>query len=78
MAVSAEKGLWSVAEEALFRRGAFGWDLGGWLEGAFSTPLLETVALAVHFQDVNVVSKPVEQRTREALGAEDFGPLLEG
>jgi hypothetical protein len=34
--------------------------------------LLEAVAVAVHLQDVNVVSEAVEQDSGEALGAEDL------
>ena len=40
--------------------------------------LLQAIAVAVHLQDMNVVGEPVEQGSSEALGAEDFGPLLEG
>jgi hypothetical protein len=40
--------------------------------------LLEAIAVAVHLQDVNVVSEAVEQGSGGALGAEDLGPLLEG
>ena len=40
--------------------------------------LLEAIAVAVHFQDVNMVSEAVEQGSGEALGTEDLGPLLEG
>ena len=39
---------------------------------------LEPVAVAVHFQDVDVMSEPVQQRPGEPLGAEDGGPLVEG
>jgi hypothetical protein len=48
----------------------------GW--SSFAAALLETVAVAVHFQDVHVMSEPVEQGTGEAFGAEHLGPFLEG
>jgi len=37
--------------------------------------LAEAVAVAVHFEDVDVVGQPIEQRAGEALGAEDLGGL---
>ena len=40
--------------------------------------MLETVALAVHLQDVHVVGEVVQQRSGEAFRAEDLGPLVEG
>ena len=40
--------------------------------------LLQTEAIAVHLQDVDVVGKAVEQGSGEALGAEDFSPFGEG
>ena len=39
--------------------------------------LLETVAVAVHLQDMNVVCEPVQQRPSQALGTEHLGPLIE-
>ena len=39
---------------------------------------LQSVALAVHLQDVHVVGETVEQRSGEALRAEDLAPLVEG
>ena len=39
---------------------------------------LETVAVAVHLQDVDVVSEAVQQGPGQALRAEDLGPLVEG
>ena len=39
---------------------------------------LETVALAVHLQDVDVVGEPVQQRAVEPFGAEDPGPFIDG
>ena len=50
------------------------WSLG---RGGFPAAL-EPVALAVHFQDVDVVGEPVQQRPGEPLRAEDLGPLVEG
>ena len=47
-------------------------------EAAPLPALLETVALAVHLQDVNVVGEPVKQSAGEPLGAEHVGPLVEG
>ena len=43
-------------------------DAGGWLA------LLEAIAVAVHFEDVDVMCQPVEQRARQPLGAEHAGP----
>ena len=63
---SGEKGLWSVAEEAFLSRGAFeGSVVGGWIP--FAAALLEPVAVAVHFQDVDVMGKAVEQGAGEPL-----------
>ena len=39
--------------------------------------LVETVAVAVHLQDMNVVCEPVQQRPSQALGTEHLGPLIE-
>ena len=39
--------------------------------------LPEPVALAVHFQDVDVVGETVEHGPGEALGTEDLGPFIE-
>ena len=39
---------------------------------------LEPVALAVHFQDVDVVGEAVQQRAGKAFRAEDLSPLIEG
>ena len=36
------------------------------------------VAVAVHLQDVDVVSEPVQQRSGEPFRAEDLGPFVEG
>jgi hypothetical protein len=43
--------------------------------GFFSFALLEAEAVAVHFEDVDMVGKSVEQGAGEAFGAEDFGPF---
>ena len=37
----------------------------------------ETIAVAVHLDDVNAVSEPVQQSTRQPLGTEHLGPLVE-
>ena len=39
--------------------------------------LRQTVALAVHLQDVDVVGETVEQGAGQPLAAEDFGPFVE-
>src|SRR5205085_1638504 len=38
--------------------------------------LFERVAVAVHFQDVDVVGQPIEQRAGQALGPEHAGPFV--
>ncbi len=38
----------------------------------------EAVALAIHLEDADVVGQPVEQRAYQMLGAEGFGPFVEG
>src|ERR1035437_879866 len=40
--------------------------------------VLEPEAVAIELEDVNVVSKAIEQRASEALGGEHAGPLVEG
>src|SRR6266478_4698488 len=39
--------------------------------------LFEAIAVAVHFEDVDVVCQPVEQRAGQPLGPEHAGPLVE-
>src|SRR3954452_22951892 len=39
--------------------------------------LFEAIAVAVHFEDVDVVGQSVEQRTGQPLGPEHAGPLVE-
>src|SRR5277367_4464340 len=39
--------------------------------------LLEAIAVAVHFEDVDVVCQPIEQRAGQPLGPEDTGPFVE-
>src|SRR5712664_2159324 len=39
--------------------------------------LCEAIAVAVHFEDVDVVGQPVEQRAGQQLGPEHAGPLVE-
>jgi hypothetical protein len=45
-------------------------------ETAFA--VFESEAVAIHLEDVNVVSKAIEQRADQALGAEHAGLLVEG
>ena len=40
--------------------------------------MLESVAFAVHLQDVHVVSETVQECAGEPFRAEDIGPLIEG
>lgn len=40
--------------------------------------LVQTIAFAVHLQDVDVASEPVQQCTRETFGAEGFRPFFVG
>ena len=44
----------------------------------FAAAVLEAEAVAVHLQDVDMMSKPVQQCAGEPFGAEDFGPFFEG
>jgi hypothetical protein len=37
--------------------------------------VFERIAVAVHFEDVDVVGRPVEQRTGQPLGPEHAGPM---
>src|SRR6266852_9701316 len=39
--------------------------------------LFEAIAVAVHFEDVDVVCQPVEQRAGQPLGPEHAGPFVE-
>ncbi len=39
--------------------------------------LFEPIALAVHFQDMDMMREPVEQRSGEAFGAKDLSPFVE-
>ena len=39
--------------------------------------LFEAIAVAVHFEDVDVVGQPIEQRAGQPFGAEYAGPLVE-
>src|ERR1700746_1361456 len=47
-----------------------------WLARA-SLALFEPIAVAVQFEDVDVVGQSVEQRTGQPLGPEHAGPLVE-
>ena len=40
--------------------------------------LVETIALAVHFQDMDMVGETVQQGPGQAFGAEHLRPLIEG
>ena len=40
--------------------------------------LIETVALAVHFQDMDMVGQAIQQRSGQAFGTEHLGPFVEG
>ena len=75
---SGEKGLWSVAEESLLPEAALGGAFSavcGWIP--FAAALLEAVAVAVHLQDMHVMSDAVEQCACQPFGAEYLGPFLE-
>ena len=48
------------------------------LGGGVLPAALETVAVAVHLQDVDVVGEPVQERSDEPLRAEDLSPFVEG
>lgn len=37
----------------------------------------EPVTVAVHFQDMDMVSQPIEQRSGKTFGAEYLGPFVE-
>jgi hypothetical protein len=39
--------------------------------------LFEAIAVAIHFEDVNVVGQPIEQRAGQPLGPKHAGPLVE-
>ena len=43
----------------------------------FSSALVEPVAVAVHLQDVDMVSKTIQQCPGQALGTEHLRPLVE-
>src|ERR1019366_9229744 len=45
---------------------------------AVALAVFESEAVAVEFEDVNVVGKAIEQRASQALGGEHAGPLVEG
>ena len=67
------------AKEALLPRGAFG-GVGSSAfgrRGQFAAAVFEAEAVPVHLQDMDMMSKPVQQCAGEPFGAEDFGPLLE-
>ena len=39
--------------------------------------MFEAIALAVHFQDVDMMGQAVEKRASEAFGSEGAGPFIE-
>ena len=47
-----------------------------WLASAPLT-LFEPIAVAVHFEDMDVVGQPIEERTGQPLGPEHASPLVE-
>ncbi len=53
----------------------------GWRSGSpfflFGFALLEAIAVAVHLEDMVVVSEAIEECAGETLRAEDLGPLIE-
>src|SRR6266699_264657 len=51
--------------------------LSGWWLALASLALFEPIAVAVQFEDVDVVGQSVEQRTGQPLGPEHAGPLVE-
>ena len=42
------------------------------------TALAESIAVAIHLEDVDVVGQPIEQCSGQTFGAEGFGPFVEG
>ena len=50
---------------------------GAWWRFPFSSALVQAVAVAVHLQDVDMVSKPIQQRPGQALGTEHLCPFIE-
>ena len=53
---------------------------GRWGGSVFAGVLTvcEAIAVAVQFQDVDVMGQPIEQRAGESFGAEDLGPFIVG
>jgi transposase len=47
------------------------------LGAAFTAALLESVAVAVHLQDVDMMGKAIEEGSSETFRTENLGPLLE-
>ena len=62
------RGVWAMGRDCDLR--------GGGLRFLLAFALFESVAVAVHLQDVDVVGEPVQQRAGQPFRAEDFGPLL--
>ena len=46
--------------------------------GSPRAAVVEAEALAVHFQDMDMMGETVEQRPGQALRAERLGPFIEG
>ena len=40
--------------------------------------MLESEAIPVHFEDVDMVSEAIEERSGKPFRAKDLGPLVEG
>ena len=45
--------------------------------GLSGAALGETIAVAVHLEDVDVVGDAIEQRAGQTLGSQGFGPFVE-
>ena len=54
------------------------WEGVGLDLGFAGAALAETIAVAIHLEDADVMCQPVEQGASQALGAEGLGPLVEG
>jgi hypothetical protein len=40
--------------------------------------MLESEAISIHFQDVDMVGEAIEERSGKPFRAKDLGPLVEG
>ena len=70
-------GMWQTGQEDCFGCGLFFTRTVWSLRRGLLPAVLEAVALAVHFQDVDVVGEAVQQRAGEVLRSEHLGPLVE-